>query len=283
MNQPPHGPGQPVSIDPDDADSHPASVLGKANQLLAAFVEGPVSIGLTELSRRSGVPKASAHRLAVELVNLGLLARSGKSYQLGWRIFELGQLVPGPAQLKAVARPALMDLRSSTHAAVVHLAVGRGPDCVYLERLAGRREVSLIHAVGSRVPKHATASGLLFLAYADRHSRTDLDKAAVKGLGMHSQAELEECYALVRARRYSEEKRQVVPGFKTRAVPVFYPGTEHPVGSISATVRADRRDDQPVLHSLWAAAGEISRGLSAPSLQDTQGHATGQSATGCAR
>ena len=59
-------------------ESHPASVLGKAYLLLGAFAGGPATLGLTELSRRSGVPKASTHRLAVELVDLGLLARNAK-------------------------------------------------------------------------------------------------------------------------------------------------------------------------------------------------------------
>ena len=59
-----------ASEDPSDLDAAstetPASVLGKAHLLLTAFTAGPTTMGLTELSRRSGVSKASAHRLAGE-------------------------------------------------------------------------------------------------------------------------------------------------------------------------------------------------------------------------
>jgi DNA-binding IclR family transcriptional regulator len=239
------------------ADTHPASVLGKAHQILEAFATGPSTMGLTELSRRSHIPKASAHRLAVELVGLGLLARTPKGYQLGWRIFELGQLVPGPASLRAIARPALVDLHLATRA-VVHLAVPQGGDCVYLERFAGRREMPLLAAVGARMPKHATASGRLFLAYQDEPAPgTEL----LAAFGAPDTATLAGVFEAIRDRRSCSENQECVSGFKSTAVPVFYPGTTHVLAAISATTTADRRDDQQVTHALWAAANDIMRGL----------------------
>ena len=69
-----------ASEDPSDLDAASretrGSVLGKAHLLLTAFTAGPTTMGLTELSRESGVSKASAHRLAVELAGLGLLTRT---------------------------------------------------------------------------------------------------------------------------------------------------------------------------------------------------------------
>lgn len=253
-----------------EASDTPISVLGKADLLLAAYVSGPNTMGLTELSRRSGVPKASAHRLAVELVALGLLARTPAGYQLGWRIFELGQLVPGPASLRTVARPALMDLRAATRG-VVHLAVPQGSDCVYLERLAGRQETSMVAGVGSRVPKYATASGRLFLAYADEQTLSRLDRAALRALHVHHYSELNASFAQIRDRRYSEENQQCVQGFKTTSVPVFFPGTEQVTAAISVTVSSGRRDDKQIIHALWAAASDISRGLQNPGVRITRG------------
>ncbi|MGW0038394.1 IclR family transcriptional regulator [Gordonia sp. NPDC003376] len=248
------------TVDLTARTGYPVSVLGKAHLLLAAFHSGPATMGLTELSRRSGVPKASAHRLAVELATLGLLDRSGDGYQLGWRIFELGQLVPGPAQLRAVARPALMDLRTGTRG-VAHLAVPQGDDCVYLERLSGRREMRLLAAVGSRVPNHRTASGHLFLAYGALTHRVRATDEVLGGFGVRTEDELDRHLTQIRDRRHAEEEHRLVPGFKTVAVPVFAHGTTQLVAAISITMSADRKDDQQVLHALWAASRDITGGL----------------------
>ena len=241
----------------------PGSVLGKAHMLLAAFTSGPSTMGLAELSRRSGVPKASAHRLAVELAGLGMLSRTPAGYQLGWRIFELGQLVPMPANLRAIARPALMDLRTQVHG-VVHLAMPQGDDCVYLERLAGRRETDLLAAVGARVPNYSTASGLLFLAYADEQYLSCLGEKALRALGVQHYRQLDGLFGAIRDRRYSYENQQCVPGFKTTAVPVFDTGSKQVVASISVTMPSTRRDEQQIVRALWAAAHEISKALNYP-------------------
>ncbi|MFJ8655753.1 IclR family transcriptional regulator [Streptomyces rochei] len=239
-------------------DLYAGSVLGKAHLLLGAFSSGATCLGLTELSRRSGVPKATVHRIGGELVQLGFLARTARGYQLGWRIFELGQLVPGPAGLRTVARPVLMDLRAVTRA-VIHLAVPQGTDCVYLERLAGRREAALVSVVGSRMPSLLTASGRLFLAHGE-------DEGAVLNAsgpvpGPTGAAALRAEFHQIRTRRWAEERERCVPGFKTFAVPVVYPGGDHLIAAVSATVPVARRDEKRLIRVLWATAADIGRGL----------------------
>lgn len=250
----------------DSTTSHPVSVLGKAHLLLEAFAAGTSTLGLTELSRRSGVPKASTHRLAVELTALGLLTKTQGGYQLGWRIFELGQMVPGPAAICSVAKPILMDLRAATRA-VVHLSVPKGLETVYLERFAGRRENASINTVGSRVPSYTTASGVLFLAYADPQLLADLPMHALRYLGVNDRFELESHFEEIRVRRYAQEPRPCVPGLKTIAVPVAYPGTDQVIAAISVTMPVGRRDDKQVANALWTAASQISRGVTGAGTQ----------------
>ncbi|MFJ9587977.1 IclR family transcriptional regulator [Streptomyces acidicola] len=241
-------------------DSQPVSVLAKVHLLLTAFTQGTTTLGLTALSQRSGVSKGSAHRLASELVELGYLARTFQGYQLGWRMFELGQLVPGPAELRDVARPALQDLRMACHS-VVHFAVPHGAECVYLERIAGRRELGIIDAVGDRVPNYSTASGRIFLAYTDAQTIANLDRTALARLGVRHHEELVPLFAEIRQRRYAEERSQCLRGFKSISVPVMYPATDHVIASVSVTVPVDRKNDQQLVHALWATSADISRGL----------------------
>ncbi|GAB2622328.1 transcriptional regulator [Paractinoplanes abujensis] len=245
---------------------HPSSVLGKAFLLFSAFDGARTTLGLTDLSRRSGIPKATAYRLAQELVDLNLLERAESGYRLGWRMYELGQLVPGPANLRHVARPALMDLHSATRAAV-HLAVPHGPDTLYLERLAGRRDARLHTAVGNRIPLWYAASGKLFLAHSpdldDLVAALDREAAPRTRHSVRSAAQLRGQLAAVRERRWSAEYEECVEGYKSYAVPVTLDGPQHVVAAVSATLAVSRHDDQQVVRALWTTAAHISRSLEA--------------------
>lgn len=144
----------------------PVSVLGRATAVLSAFdVEHPV-LGVSELARQTGLAKSTVHRLAAELVGLGLLDHDdgGDGYRLGMRLFELGELVPTHRSLSDAALPIMEDLRAATQARI-HLAVLQGIDVVYVEILGGFG-LDLASRTGGRLPAHATGVGKVMLAYA---------------------------------------------------------------------------------------------------------------------
>src|SRR5215204_6353302 len=78
---------------PDQNSDPMNSVLGKVRPILEAFTADDSTLSLAELVRRTGVAKATVHRLAQELVVWGLLERAGCDYRLGLRLFEMGQRV----------------------------------------------------------------------------------------------------------------------------------------------------------------------------------------------
>ena len=59
------------------------SVLGKARLILECFRLDDVDLSLTEISRRTGIAKASVYRLSQELIVWGMLERSGQDHFLG--------------------------------------------------------------------------------------------------------------------------------------------------------------------------------------------------------
>lgn len=250
----------------EERPAAPDSVLGKTNRLLGAFTQGHATLGLTELSRRSGVSKGSAHRLAKELVELGYLSRTPDGYQLGWRIFEFGKLVPGPAALREVARPIMQDLRSATRA-IVHLSVRHGAECLYLERVAGRGDLATVEHLAERVPQHATASGRIFLAYAEEGTGLPALPAGTE------RADIEERLETIRLRRYAVEASTLVRGVKGIAVPVVYPRTQHVIAALSLSLPVTRKDDAQVIGALWAASADITRGLDKQSSPRRNGDA----------
>ena len=147
-------------------DGGQISVLGRAAALLTAFRPDDRTVPMSELARRAGLAKPTAHRLCRQLVELGFLEDAPQGLRLGLRMFELGQLVPRQRGLRDTARPFLEDLHRAS-GETVHLAVLEVPDVVYVDKLASRGAPSIPSRIGGRMPAHCTAVGKVLLAHAD--------------------------------------------------------------------------------------------------------------------
>ena len=141
------------------------SVLGKARLILEAFEMDDDNLSLSELSRRTGVSKASVHRLAHELLEWGMLERAGPEYRLGLRAFELGSRVPRFRVLRDALRPFMENLHYATKE-TIHLGVLDGLEVLYLEKIADGPRVARPSRIAGRLPLHATATGKVLLAYS---------------------------------------------------------------------------------------------------------------------
>ncbi|WAL63390.1 IclR family transcriptional regulator [Amycolatopsis cynarae] len=133
--------------------------------LFTAFRPGDGFLGTSELARRTGMPKSSAHRLLGHLVRQGLLERRDGSVRLGLKLFEVGQVAIGQRGLADAARPYLADLREATRN-TVHLAILEGTEVVYLDITRGPDAPALPSRIGGRFPAHATAVGKAILAHS---------------------------------------------------------------------------------------------------------------------
>src|SRR5688500_4841856 len=88
-------------------------VLDKAALVLGALERGPLP--LTGLVEATGLSRATAHRLASALADLGLVRRDGEGrFTLGWRLVALGRAAAESLPLRDAARPALEALRMAT-------------------------------------------------------------------------------------------------------------------------------------------------------------------------
>jgi IclR family acetate operon transcriptional repressor len=141
------------------------SVLDRATLILGAFQLEDRSVGVSELARRTGLPKSTVSRLTAELLRLQYLERHGSGFRLGLTLFELGQMVVTPKELRRRALGIMVDLRNAT-GQTVHCAVLDGAEVVYVEILRGRGTPPLPSRVGGRMPAHATALGKAMLAFS---------------------------------------------------------------------------------------------------------------------
>lgn len=146
-------------------------VIGKVAAILDAFTAEDHGVGFAELQRRTGLAKATLHRLAGELVAARLLDRVDGRFHLGGHLFELGLRASVERGLVEVATPYLEDLYERTHE-TVHLGLREGAEVVYVLKIGGHRPARAPSRLGGRMPLHATAIGKALLAYAPADVRS---------------------------------------------------------------------------------------------------------------
>lgn len=241
--------------------NHPrASMLGRATRVLDAFGPGEGALALAELTRRCGLAKPTVHRLAGELVELGLLDREEGGYRLGLGLLELGQRSWWQRELRDRAVPFLENLRRRTRRGV-NLALLSGSEVVYLERFADPG--SGPWRVGSRLPAHATALGKAILAHSPTSALREVFAGGLPRAGPRSITAprmLTRELLRVRSAGVAVDVEESHPGMLCAAAAVFAaPG--RPVAGLSVSgcgTVAQLRELGPLVAS---AAGGLSRRL----------------------
>lgn len=137
------------------------SGVGVVDKVIAVLraLETNGSLSLIELQEATGMPRATAHRLASALEDHGLVRRdSNGRFALGWGLVGLGKAAASALPLVEVARPVLDALRATTGESVqLYVREGDGRRCVVsLESPHGLR---WIVPEGSLLPLGAGSAG----------------------------------------------------------------------------------------------------------------------------
>ncbi len=115
-------------------------VIDKGVLILRALSRAPLD--LVALQDETGLPRATAHRLAVALELHGLVRRDPQGrFCLGFELIRLGRAAEDEFPLADIARPVLTALRDATGESVqLYVADGEGRRCVVsLESTHGLR------------------------------------------------------------------------------------------------------------------------------------------------
>jgi DNA-binding IclR family transcriptional regulator len=225
-------------------------VLDKAVGLLHVIAESPC--GLAELCDRTGLPRATAHRLAAGLEVHRLLARDGDGrWRLGPAISELATAVNDP--LLAAGATVLPRLRDVTGESVqLYRREGSWRICIAaVEPPAGLRDTV---PVGARLPMTAGSGAKVLLAYSD-----DATQQAVLPTANFSDRALAE----VRRRGWAQSAAEREPGVASVSAPVR-DARGAVVAAISVSGPIDRMGRRPGARwaaDLLAAADALTRRL----------------------
>jgi DNA-binding IclR family transcriptional regulator len=212
-------------------------VLDKAVGVLHTIAESPC--GLAELCERTGLPRATAHRLAVGLETHRLLARDNQGrWRLGPAVSELAGQINDP--LPAAAAAVLPRLREITGESVqLYRREGTSRICVAaMEPAAGLRDTV---PVGARLPMTAGSGAKVLLAFSDvttQHAVLPTAKFTDRTL------------AEVRKRGWAQSVAEREPGVASVSAPVR-DGRGNVIAAISVSGPIDRMGRRP--GARWAA------------------------------
>lgn len=212
-------------------------VLDKAVGVLHSIADSPC--GLAELCERTGLPRATAHRLAAGLEVHRLLARdSAGRWRLGPAISELAAQVNDP--LLAAGAVVLPRLREITGESVqLYRREGTFRICIAaLEPPAGLRDTV---PVGARLPMTAGSGAKVLLAYSDNTTQQSVLATAKF---------TERTLADVRRRGWAQSAAEREPGVASISAPVRDRGGAV-IAAVSVSGPIDRMGRRP--GARWAA------------------------------
>lgn len=207
-----------------DMGSSGVGVIDKAVLVLTALESGPLN--LAGLTSATGLPRPTAHRLAIALEHHRLVGRDASGrFVLGPRLGELSA-VRGEDRLIAAAGPILSGLRTATgESAQLYRQQGDLRVCIAAaEPASGLRDTV---PVGSSLPMKAGSAAQVLLAWQE----PAVVQQALKGARFSAAA-----LAKVRSNGWAQSVGQREPGVASVSAPVKVGGRVVAAISISGPI-----------------------------------------------
>jgi len=140
--------------------------LARGIAVIRAFTQQKRRLTISQLSQRTGIPRAAVRRCLYTLAQLGYVkADEGKDFMLSPRILSLGHAYLSSTPLSSTAQPLLDRVSDNLHEAS-SIALLEGDDILYVARSStNRRIMSVDLGIGTRLPAYCTSMGRVLLAY----------------------------------------------------------------------------------------------------------------------
>jgi IclR family transcriptional regulator, acetate operon repressor len=194
-------------------------MVSRVIQIIEQLAVSESSASLADLTRSTGLPKSTLHRLLATLADNGAVAKTGTTYRLGDRLVELipSRNIRSASALRRLLVPHLTDLHRAT-GMIVGLVALSAPEVIVIEIIYGNQHRSAALRIPERAPADRTAAGKLLLAlrpelpcgYSPEWSAAD---------GASSRL-LDEELAGIRVAGIAVGRGEHVPGMSTIAAPI---------------------------------------------------------------
>ena len=218
---------------------------------------------LTEISRRLGMPKSSAHALLQSMHRRGYLAWDAgtKGFSIGLRVVALAQAAPVLRVLQQRARPHMEALAASLRETVM-LGAFEAERVVCVDTVESPDPVRFTVRLGERRPLHCTSLGKLYLASMPDAEVRRLLAGRVTRETERTVTDVDELLAElanVRVRGWATNRAESIEGVYSCGVPIRGHG-EAPIAGLSVVGVAERMaaKEASVVEELGAAAARLS-------------------------
>jgi IclR family pca regulon transcriptional regulator len=243
--------------------------LARGLAVIRAFDGTRPELGLSEVSRATGLTRATARRLLLTLVRLGYVRQDGNRFSLRPTVLELGYSYLSSLSLPEIAQPHMEALVAHVNESS-SIAVLDDTEIVYVVRVPTRRIMTITIAVGTRLPAYPTSMGRVLLAGLEpdelqqRLSRMHIDPLTPTTVPDSSalRAEVDR----VRLQGWAAVDQELEQGVRSAAVPIR-DASGHVSAAMNVSVHASRMTMQElreqVLPNLLRAAASIEAELGA--------------------
>lgn len=192
-------------------------------EIIAKAEEAPT---LNELMALTQLPKATAHRFAALLEQLGFVQRTmdGRRYQIGHRLMTMATDAMRHA-FQIAPRRAILTALVSEIGETCNITMLDGMQLIYLDRVESDWPLQYRLKTGSHVPLHCTASGKLFLSLAPPSLRHALFGAGsleqFTPATITSPRKLEAALEKIRHTEIGTDNEEFIEGMSAVAVPIM--------------------------------------------------------------
>ena len=153
------------------------TALARGLEVIQAFGADAPEMTLSEIARRTALSAATVRRSLITLEQLGYVRRHERRFLLGPKVLTLGASYLESMNLKELAQHHLVELVERFHDAA-SLTVLDNFEVVYIAHVPSDQRVRHGRSVGSRLPAHATSTGIVLLAHASDEHRRQLLRTA---------------------------------------------------------------------------------------------------------
>lgn len=219
--------------------------LVKALRVMEALACSDGPRGVSDLAREMGYHKSNVHRILTTLVEQGYVVRfdAGPTYQLNYKMFEIGSRVISRLRLSEAARPFLHRIVRRTGESA-HIMIYHNAEIIYLDKIENNAPIRTSSEPGLRAPAYCVASGKVLLAYQpeDEVSRVLRRVRAHTPNTITDAARLRAEIAAARERGFAVNREGWRLGVSGVAAPVLV-GHHHAIAALAIVGPAHRLDE----------------------------------------
>jgi DNA-binding IclR family transcriptional regulator len=250
----------------------PVPAVAKAARLLRTIAQATEPLGVSELARRAGLSKSTAHGLLAALTDEGFVRPldEGRGYALGPQLIDLGEMARAQQLLSAAQEE--VNYLALTTGETVFFGQVTGNRVVILCRSESSRSLRLSAPVGSSVPLLAGALCKAYTAALPPESSfpDGLHLPAYTDRSITSAGALRREATIARDRGYATERGEYLPGIAAAAVCFISWGTAYFLWSIGIDAVTGDKDLAMAGEALRQAADRIVQGPARQAAEPTR-------------